>query len=154
MLLFSGCKNSTLKNVEPITSGFSCNFSVEDNDFSGTLNVDDEFKCTFNFDSPLEISGTIITVYDDVVLVEANEYSSRFNANDIPKNSFTISVQNALKTADISKIVNNRDITYIDGLTNSGNFRIEFLDTGYIQNITFFESDTLIEFTNTIEYDE
>ncbi len=152
--MFSGCRNAHINNVEPKTSNFSCNFSVEDTDFSGTLDVDDEFKCIFTFDSPPEMSGTIITVYDDVVLVEANGYSSRFDADDIPENSFTLMVQNALKTADISKIVNNRDITYIDGLTNSGNFRIEFFHTGYIQNITFFEPDSLIEFSNTIEYEE
>ena len=149
----SGCRNATLNNVEPNLSGFSCNFSIKDTDFEGTLEVDDEFKCIFRFESPTDMSGTVITVSEDAVLVDSNGYVSRFDNDTLPEDSFTVNVQNALSVADSSKIINNRDSAYIDGTGNTGDFRIEFLHSGYIQSISFFELDTVIEFTNVINVD-
>lgn len=151
MLLFSGCKNSTHKNVEPITSGFSCNFSVEDNDFSGTLNVDNNYECIFHFESPIDMVGTIITVTNDTVLIEANEYTKRFDTQSIPQDSFVLNVQNILKNISENKMNVNNKILQIEGECINGKYKSEFLPTGIIKSLQIFNTETKINFTNVLK---
>ena len=129
-LIFSGCSKST--QVVLISSDYECEFEVLDSDFKGGLTVFNSNNFVLSFESPAELLGTTLEINGSLVLVDSYDYSSQFDINDIPQNSFILSLYNVFNELNKQDIFNNHEITVNN--TND-NYKIIINNLGYIESV-------------------
>lgn len=151
MLICNGCSKNHDDNVVPLLKGFSCNYRVENTDFFGELTVDENGKCTFTFDSPTVLAGTLIIVSEECVFVEADGFAQNFNRDSLPEYSFTIGTFDVLNSANVTHLNSKGDLLFIDDVCDSGNYKIYFLHTGTIERIYLAELNTEIKISNVLK---
>lgn len=151
MLIFSGCSNSKVSDIDFCTNGFNCEFSLIDSDISGELTVSDNGECLFVFDSPTELIGTEITVNNEAVFIKSDGYTKKFDPKDIPQYSFALNVHNALLSVNVTRLNDKSGKLTIEGISDSGNFSIEFNQAGLPIFVDCPDIPATVKFSNTIK---
>ena len=145
-----GCSNHKASDIEPITRGFKCNFSVVDSDLSGELFVNAEGDLSMIFKGPDIINNVGIRVKEESVIIEVAGLSERYSRADAPNDSPALYAYDAfISMNDFTPFFEN-DVISVSGKSKSGGFKALINGTGYITELHFDNIDTVLNFENHV----
>ena len=145
-----GCSNHKASDIEPITKGFNCDFSIVSSDLSGELSINSEGDLSIVFSGPDIINNVGIRVKEESIIIEVHGISERYTRAQAPQDAPALYIYDALASINkLTPVVKNDEI-YISGKCKSGNFKAILNGTGYITKLMFDQIDTVFVFENHI----
>lgn len=146
-----GCSSSGENEISPVFSGFKCDFTIENSDLSGELEVENDGVLTISFSGDDIINGLKIQVKQESLTVDVNGITETYSRQEVTENSPAFYIYDALITSKQIKPKLNGEFFIIDGNSKSGKFSVKLNSSGFIAELTLNDSRTVLLFKNQIK---
>ena len=147
-----GCSNSETNEISPILSGFKCDFTIENSELSGEIEVENDGVLTISFSGDDIINGLKMQVKQETVTVDVNGITETYSREEVPENSPAFYIYDALISSKEIKPRLNGEFFIIDGNSKSGKFSVILNSSGFIAELTLNNSGTVLLFKNQIKH--
>ncbi len=147
-----GCSNSDTNEISPILSGFKCDFTIENSELSGEIEVENDGVLTISFSGDDIINGLKMQVKQETVTVDVNGITETYSREEVPENSPAFCIYDALIASKQIKPKLNGEFFSIDGNSQSGKFFVKLNSSGFISELTLNDSGTVLLFKNQIKH--
>lgn len=147
-----GCSSSGENEISPVFSGFKCDFTIENSDLSGELEVENDGVLTLSFSGDDIINGLKMQVKQESLTVDVNGITETYSREEVPENSPAFCIYDALITSKQIKPKLNDEFFIIDGSSKSGKFSIKLNNSGFISELILNNSNTVFLFKNQIKH--
>ncbi len=152
MCFAAGCSNSDTNEISPILSGFKCDFTIENSELTGEIGVENDGVLTISFSGDDIINGLKLQVKQESVTVDVNGITQAYSRQEVPENSPSFYIYDALIESKEIKPKFNGEFFIIDGNSQSGKFSIKLNSSGFISELTLNDSGTVFFFKNQIKH--
>lgn len=147
-----GCSNSETNEISPILSGFKCDFTIENSELSGEIEVENDGVLAISFSGDDIINGLKMQVKQETVTVDVNGITETYSREEVPENSPAFYIYDALISSKEIKPRLNGEFFIIDGNSQSGKFSVKLNSSGFIAELTLNNSGTVLLFKNQIKH--
>ena len=136
MLFCIGCSSAGNYGITPVLDKFKCDFSVEESEISGEIEVDENGTLTILFTGGDIINGIKMQVKEETLNIDVNGISEVYSRNEMPKSSPAFYIYDALIAAkQLTPSLKNEKFI-IAGDCQSGPYILTLNDTGFIEKIS------------------
>lgn len=145
-----GCSSAESEGVTPVLDKFKCDFSIEESELSGEIEVDENGALTILFSGDDIINGIKMQVKDETLNVDVNGVAEVYSRNEVPENSPLFYIYDALISAKQSTPTLKGDIFIIEGDCKSGPYILTLSGTGFIEKFSPVDSGLSFYFANHV----
>ncbi len=146
-----GCSNSKGDEITPILSGFKCDFTIENSELTGEIDVEYDGTLTISFSGDDIINGLKMQVKQESVTVDVSGITETYSREEVPEDSPAFYIYDTLIVSKNIKPKLSGDYFKIDGKCKSGDFSIKLNSSGYVSKLSLNNSDTVFILKNQIK---
>lgn len=147
-----GCSNSGKNEISPILSGFKCDFTIENSELSGEIEVQNDGNLIISFSGDDIINGLKMQVKQEAVTVDVNGITETYSRQEVPEDSPAFYIYDALTASKNIKPKSDGDYFKINGDCKNGEFSVKLNSSGFISELTLNDSGTVLLFKNQIKH--